>query len=125
MGEERINRHLHRARERLERIPQRAVEGEWGTNEPLVAETLTVIAHALIAQAEIGQETLRGINALTNRISRIEGHTINYNYRVPYDEIQHYAKDAVKRETESYVKEHAETQPGFYELFRAMFGGRK
>lgn len=65
MGDERINRHLHRARERLENLPSRAIEQEWETTDPLLSETLTVMAHAMIAQAEINQEILWRLDAIS------------------------------------------------------------
>lgn len=77
MGDGRINRHLHKARERLESLPNRAVEQEWETDDPLLVETLGIIAHTLLAQTELAQETLWKLDAISiglidalNRISQ-------------------------------------------------------
>lgn len=117
MTDARTNRHLYLAREKLRRLPERAVEQRWETAEPLLAETLTAIAHTLQAQAEISQETLWEIRKLTGRVEKIEARTL-HQVTVSYDDIRGYAERKVEEALASRMGE----QTGFVEqLVRSLF----
>lgn len=124
MSEGPTNRYLHLARERLKKIPDRALEQGWETDDPLLCEIGIVVANALIAQAETSQETLRAMKELNQRIASIKAE-VQYRPSIPYGDIDRYAKDTVYRYTKMAVEEEVKRQSGFWEtLIRKLFGGK-
>lgn len=124
MGDGLTNRHLHRARERLEGLPKRAIEQGWETSDALLCEIELVKAQAMIAQAEIQQEILHNLQRQEDRSRGTFPISPQGVMKMPYREMQRYAEQLAKEVAERLIREEVEKRVGKKKgWFEGWFGG--